>query len=101
MVYKIDTLTYNNGNNYQTRCFVPSMQEMDKWFANDEERKATLLNDESYINWWLRDTSSIVPMYAAYVDETGKIIDADRGNCHIKSEFGVRPAIFIDLSKLQ
>ncbi len=95
------TFTYNNGNNYQTRCFVPSMQEMDKWFANDEERKATLLNDESYINWWLRDTSSIVPMYAAYVDETGKIIDADRGNCHIKSEFGVRPAIFIDLSKLQ
>ena len=40
-----------------------------------------------------------MPIYAAYVDEAGKIIDAENGT-HIKTAIGVRPAVYIDLSKL-
>ncbi len=94
-----------DGNKTKDRIFLLSIDEAEKFFGSDEERKSgamdfaiqngTKADSEGNCIWWLRtpgiDSKRFsVISNAGYIYEIGSYIDFD--------DRGIRPAMWIDLS---
>jgi hypothetical protein len=109
----------NPGNSTNDKVFVLSSREADKYFSSDNSRKCKAtqyvlesndaVEEGPYASWWLRTPGSNLEN-VSYVNRDGKvllkgqnahstyhvtIIDSDR-----VLDAGVRPAMWIDISKL-
>ncbi|MBP3921846.1 MAG: tetratricopeptide repeat protein [Ruminiclostridium sp.] len=90
----------DQGNATQDKIFVLSAEEVEKYLQNKNDRICYATNYASYygINeWWLRTTGGD-QVHAAYVDEDGDI--SYYGTSVANGRCGVRPAMWIDLSKI-
>ncbi|MBP5564824.1 MAG: hypothetical protein J6X45_03785, partial [Lachnospiraceae bacterium] len=90
------TLTYDNGEEYVNQIYILSVIGMNKVIETSEGRKATL-SDGTPAAYWLRGGLRD-SRYVPYVDENG---DMHETGDHYEDEKGVRPALWIDTSKLQ
>ena len=97
------------GNATQDQVFLLSIPEVKKYFKSDSARECkptevTIANEASVDSstgnciWWLR-TVGRYETFASCVDENGKV-DA-YGNTVHSGDPSIRPAIWIDLSKLK
>ena len=90
----------DQGNATQDKIFVLSAEEVEKYLQNKNDRICYAANYTLYygINeWWLRTTGGD-QVHAAYVDEDGDI--SYYGTSVANGRCGVRPAMWIDLSKI-
>ena len=86
----------NGGLNTTDKVFPLSIDEVNKYFKSDSERKATL-TDGTSVWWWLRSPGSS-RAYAARVDRDGSVGEY---GCNVTNANGaVRPALWIDISNL-
>ena len=101
--------SYNTdmGEDTNDKVFLFSINEVNKYFASDEERKcrptayavrngASRGRKNKNCIWWLRSLGGGLK-YAAYVDRGGMVYDYGTGAYH---GYGVRPALWIDLEYL-
>ena len=98
----------SGGNTTEDKVFLLSIEEAQKYFKNDEERKCTPTqytklhnawsSDDNFCYWWLRSSGGDQNL-AAIVDYVGEVyhysylVNIDDGV--------VRPCIWIDSSKLE
>lgn len=90
--------TYDDGSFYNNRVFLPSSNEVEEWFSTDDERTTTLIGGSENISWWLRDTGGFGNMDAGFVSYQGNVFSS--GDCMWNTEYGIRPAMEIDLSQI-
>ena len=92
-----------NSEIHNDKVFLLSQEEAERYLVSAESRKchptervAGNGSTYSYIVWWLRTRGSN-PFYIVYVDTEGDI--DQRGRPGQFNYYGVRPAIWVDLSK--
>ncbi len=86
----------DGGNNTTDRVFCLSIEEAEKYFTDDESRKATSVDGTSS-SWWLRSPGFGNNGHAAYIGYSGVL--SMRGTGIHRDFVGVRPAMWLDLSK--
>ena len=97
------------GNNTNDKVFLLSIKEANQYFNSDESRKCTAtqyavaqIQNISFLNvgdlyWWLRSPRRYQNR-ATFVNTSGVVVEG--GNVVEFNFGGVRPAIWIDLSKI-
>ena len=79
------------------KVFVLSVDEVNKYFANNEiDRSGTDLQGSNYQGWWLR--SDTVPTYSSFVSNAGAVHSEDK-QIPFNETYGVRPVIWVQLGK--
>jgi hypothetical protein len=80
----------SGGNNTTDKVFLLSIDETNRYFANDEARIAQ--NRDGEADWWWLRSPGGDGGYAALVFHSGRVIDGGLG---VVSGCGVRPALWI------
>ena len=86
-------IKYDNGEEYVYHIFLLSVNELNSFADTKEKRKVTLA-DGTPVAYWLR--GGLRDGEAPYVDDAGSIYEN-----YWTDVYGVRPALWIDNSKLQ
>ena len=79
------------------QVFLLSIDEVDKYFTNNKERIATEVGAASGSWWWLRSPGHGSRL-AASVNRGGSV---DSYGCDVDYSYGIRPALWIDISNLE
>ena len=89
-----DNLDYGveGGNDTTDMIFLLSIDEAEKYFSSDEERKATYTNG-SLSCWWLRSPGAY-DYYTAGISTDGSI---GKYGDFFDEKYGIRPAIWVNL----
>ena len=104
-------LKAEQGNSTQDKVFLLSIQETEKYFKNRSDRKAQITDyaktlqsyvylDNGNTYWWMR-TNGFLQTNATFVDYDGSINNTGEGWLLSAPTFGVRPAIWVDVSALE
>lgn len=106
----------DGGSNTTDKIFLLSIEEVEKYFITDTERKTQIIpdveiggemiyapqehrpNTTDYYDWWLRSPGK-TEEYAACVGQFGDIMKD--GQLVYDSQVAYRPAMWIDLSKVK
>jgi hypothetical protein len=93
----MDTRSTPGGNDTVDWVFLLSLDEVKKYFVNNDDRIAK--NSEGRAGWWwLRSSGIFFSSYAARVNYDGSVND---GGCDVnRGGVGVRPALWLNLSSL-